>query len=259
MIAAGIEYSKCGEGEPVVFLHGIGGNSSTFTAQLEGLQGFCNIAWNMPGYGQSSTQKFPPSFEYLSQRLSEFIATLELKKVHLVGHSIGGMLALKHAVRKPGEVASQTLIGMTPSFGGRDESFKAAFLKARLAPLDAGKSMQEMADEAAPNLVGPNASSGVVSAIAKQLGNVSEKTWRGILECLVTFNQREALQDIKIPCCVIAGSHDQNAPARTMEKMAAQLANAEFHLLEEVGHMIAQEAPTETTMIISQFLRKQKT
>ena len=257
MIAADIEYSQSGQGEPVIFLHGIGGNSTSFTPQLEGIQGFTKTSWNMPGYGQSNTGEFPPTFEYLSQRLSKFITALELEKVHLVGHSIGGMLALEHTVRASEEVSSLTLIGTTPSFGGKDETFKTAFLEARLAPLDEGKSKQDMAMDAAPFLVGPNASAEVITAVQKQLATVSEKTWRGILECLVTFNQRDALQNINLPCCVIAGSHDKNAPARTMEKMASQIANAEFHLLEGIGHMINQEASTKTNAIISQFLRKQ--
>ena len=256
MIAAGIEFSKSGQGEPVIFLHGIGGNSTSFASQLEGLEGFLKISWNMPGYGQSDAGEFPPTFEYLSQKLSEFIAAVKLEKVHLVGHSIGGMLALEHAVRKTEEVSSLTLIGTTPSFGGKDETFKTAFLEARLAPLDAGKSMQDMAVDAAPFLVGPHASAADIKAVQKQLASVGERTWRGILECLVTFNQRDALQNINLPCCVIAGSHDKNAPARTMEKMASQIANAEFHLLQDIGHMINQEAPSETNTIISKFLRK---
>lgn len=259
MIAAGIDYAENGEGPPVIFLHGIGGGDASFSDQLKAFSGFRTIAWNMPGYGGSETQVWPPSFESLSQALGAFIEALALPAVHLVGHSIGGMVALEHTIRQPDQVATLSIIGSTPSFGGRDESFKEVFLKARLAPLEKGKTMQQMAVEAAPGLVGPNADDDCLDAVAAPMAKVSEGTWRGILQCLVTFNRRDDLGSVAQPCCLIAGEHDQNAPSRTMEKMAEKLADAEYHLIAGAGHMINQEAPDQTNAILQDFLRKHTT
>ena len=136
--AAGISYLEAGAGQPVVFLHGIGGGAESFAPQLV-VAGdtFAFRAWDMPGYGESDPVT-PLTFEALSNALSDFLTALDVPSAHLMGHSIGGMLALEHAVRRPGEVASLTLIGTTPAFGGRDDSFKTAFLKARLEPLERG-------------------------------------------------------------------------------------------------------------------------
>jgi len=285
MIAAGIEYDAVGDGPAVVCLHGIGGGIESFRAQMagiappsaspllgalppnprgtyeekklgSGLVGYRVISWNMPGYGASVAAEWPPSFESLSVALAVFIEALDLGMVHLVGQSIGGMLALEHAVRRPDQVATLSLIGTTPSFGGRDESFREAFLKARLAPLEAGIGMAEMAAQAAPNIVGPGALAAVIADVAAPMAAVPEATWRGILECLVRFNRRDDLGAVHVPCCLIAGGFDQNAPARTMEKMAARLAHAEYHLIERAGHMINQEAPAETNDILLNFLGK---
>jgi len=136
MKVAGIDYIENGSGEPVVFLHGIGGGANSFDTQLHELNQYQCIAWNMPGYGASEAAVWPPSFSSLSDVLSQFINELKFTKVHLVGQSIGGMLALEHAIVKPEQVASLTIIASTPSFGGADESFKHKFLKARLAPLE---------------------------------------------------------------------------------------------------------------------------
>ena len=254
MIAADIEYNESSEGQTIVFLHGIGGNLDSFATQMAGLKNFRSIALNLPGYGQSSRGKWPPSFESLSARLSDFIKALQLGSVHLVGHSIGGMLAIEHSVRNPKQVRSLSLIGTTPSFGGRDQSFREQFLKARLAPLDAGQSMAEMASHAVPHLLGPDAKRDVIVKVQSQLASVTEETWRSILQCLVTFNRRDDLDKIAAPCCIIAGNCDQNAPAKTMEKMADNLPNAQFHVLEDVGHMINQEAPGVVNAILEDFL-----
>ena len=254
MKAAGLEYVARGSGPPVVCLHGIGGSVDSFAPQLEGLSGVRVIAVNLPGYGASDAME-AITFEAISGRLSAFLAELDIDPVHLIGQSIGGMIALDHALRAPSEVASLSLIGTTPAFGGRDESFKEAFLKARLAPLKKGLSMAEMAHAAAPHLVGPTASQAVIDAVAAPMAKVSETTWRAILECLVTFNRRDDLGRVNAPACLIAGSHDQNAPARTMEKMAAKMPNARYHLIEGTGHMIQQEAPDETNQILTEFLK----
>ena len=177
MIAGDIEYSVAGQGTPIIFLHGIGGNMASFSDQLSALPGFAKFAWNMPGYGRSKPGVLPPDFKTLSSVLRKFCVDLDLPSAHLVGHSIGGMLAIEHAIREPQDVLSITLIGTTPSFGGRDNSFREAFLKARLAPLDRGETMAGMARQAAPGLVGPLANKSLISSIQEQLSEVDEKTW----------------------------------------------------------------------------------
>jgi pimeloyl-ACP methyl ester carboxylesterase len=252
MIRAGIDYAEQGDGRPVICLHGIGGTAESFRQQLEGLRGCRVIAWNMPGYGRSAAR--PLSFRALSTALSDLIRALDLEDAHLVGHSIGGMLAIEHALTRPVEVRSLSLIGATSSFGGRDEGFKEAFLKARLGPLEAGLSMAEMAAKAAPNLVGPVADRACIEAIEREMATISEVTWRQAIQCLTTFDRRDDFGDITQPTCLIAGSEDRNAPARTMRKMAAALAGSAFHEIAGAGHMIHQEAPSEVNAILQAFL-----
>ena len=255
MIAGDIAYMERGEGPAVIFLHGIGGGADSFLPLMD-LPGYRGIAWNMPGYGDSPAGVWPPSFAWLSLSLAGFIGALGTKKVHLVGHSIGGMVALEHAVRRPEQVASLTLIGTAPAFGGRDDAFRHAFLKARLAPLDAGLTMVEMAAEAAPTLVGPEAGPDVISRVGAALGQVPEATWRGILECLVTFDRRDDLGAVAAPVCLISGSRDTNAPAKTMARMAEKMPGARYHELVQVGHMIPQEAPDRVRTILRAFLKE---
>jgi len=256
VITAGIEYLEHGSGPPVIFLHGIGGGAASFEHQLSSLSGYQCIAINLPGYGNSVAAPWPPSFASLSASLTNFIEAKGSGPVHLVGQSIGGMLALEHAVRRPDQVATLTMIAATPSFGGRDESFKDHFLKARIAPLKAGKTMAQIATQTAPLLVGPSTSKQCIADVEFILTKVSEDTWRGILECLITFNRRDDLDNITQPCCLIAGSHDQNSPARTIQKMSEKLSNAQFHLIDGAGHMVNQEAPELTNRILEQFLGK---
>ena len=242
-------------GPYVLFLHGIGGNHGNFQTLMSGMEGVRAIALNLPGYGDSLPLEGGLSFPALATWLSRFIETLG-EPVHLVGHSIGGMVALEHTASFPEQVASLSMLGATAAFGGRDDSFKEAFLKLRLAPLDAGQTMAEIARSAVPTTVGANASQAVKQAAIHSMSSISEQVWRDILNCLVTFNRREDIASIPQRVCVISGSEDTNAPAKTLAKMAEKFQQAEYHCLEGVGHLLPLEAPREISQILDKFIAR---
>jgi len=251
---AGIVYDTRGVGEvPIVCLHGIGGDTTSFQPQLDGLGDKRRvIAWNMPGYGGSEPLS-PPTFASLANSLKYFLDALGIEKAHLCGQSIGGMLALEMALVHPDCVVSLALIGTTPAFGGRDDSFKDQFIAARLKPLDAGQTIADLAKRFVPDIVGPIATDDVIRAAITSMAKVPEVTYRDIIRCLVTFDRRNDIDALKIPCCVIAGTHDQNASAKTMARMAEKIPNAAYHLIEGAGHLINLEAGAQTNAILADF------
>jgi abhydrolase domain-containing protein 6 len=113
-----IVYSEGGQGEPVVLLHGFGASADSwnrFAKQLT--RRYQVIAPDQPGWG-ASTRIESASYGYPAQveRLHQFLSALGLKRVHLVGHSIGGFIASAYAARYPDEVITLGLIaphGMT--------------------------------------------------------------------------------------------------------------------------------------------------
>lgn len=244
-----------GSSQPAVFcMHGIGGNTKSFEPQLQYFEGKQKIiAWDMPAYGES-TALSEMTFEALADAAITALDELGLQQVVFVGQSIGGMVALEIAHRHPERVAALVLVGTTPSFGGRDESFKDDFLKARLAPLDAGKTMQDLAPKFVPQIVGSKASEAVIAAATASMAAVSIAAYRSTIECLVTFNRRDALATMQMPCLLIAGDEDKNAPARTMQKMADTLPSSQYHCLEGVGHLINLEAADACNRLIEKFL-----
>lgn len=247
----------------VLMLHGIGGNAGNFAPLMKagiGSKDTALMAINLPGYGNSAQHKSTPhqgalSFKALSEKLHQLIqdTMISKQKLHLVGHSIGGMIALDYALSY-GNVASLTLMGATPAFGGRDDSFKDGFLKARLGPLEDGLTMAEMAEQSAPHLVAKSASQDVIDAVAESLAEVPLQVWKQILNCLVTFNRWDDLGDVSCPVMVIAGDQDNNAPAKTLAKMADALPLGQFICLDDAGHILPLEAPEKIGTIISDFI-----
>jgi 3-oxoadipate enol-lactonase len=258
-IAGGISYraSIAGDtdGLPVICLHGIGGDDTSFADQLDNLGARSVYAWNMPGYAGSAVMK-SMDFAALSDALIGFMDALGIARAHLAGQSIGGMIAQETAIRYPGRIASLVLIATVPAFGGRDDSFKQAFLHARLAPLEAGGDMRDVANDAIPAITGPNCDAAMQASAIEAMAAIDQNAYRQVLATLVTFNRRDDQNLLTLPCCLIAGSLDDNAPARVMEKMANNLPNASFHIIDHAGHLVNTESPNQVNAIVTAFLDK---
>ena len=153
----------------------------------------------------------------------------------------------------PGKVASLALIATTSAFGGRDDSFKDAFIAARLKPLDNGVSLRDLAKEFVPQITGSGAVPDAVSAAISTMEAVPPDTYRDIIRCLVTFDRRADIAGLTLPVCLISGAQDQNAPPKTMARMAERFPNARYAEIPDVGHLVNLEAPQQTNAILSDF------
>ena len=247
--------SPSGPGKPpLICLHGIGGDATSFMPQIRGLAKSRRVlSWNMPGYGASAPLA-DMDFASLCDRLCAGLDALGIERAVFVGQSIGGMIAQEMAIRHPQRVAGLVLIATVSAFGGRDDSFRDSFLAARLAPLDKGVSMAKLAEEAIPAVLGPAADNNTRRDAIAAMASIPESAYRQVLATLVTFNRREDQHRITCPCCLIAGAADDNSPARVMEKMADGLPHATFHIVENAGHLVNSEAGDACNAIIADFI-----
>jgi len=107
-----VVYSEGGHGDPVILLHGFGASADSWNRFAKPLtRRYRVIAPDLPGWG-ASTRLEAASYGYPAQveRLHRFLSTLNLGRVHLVGHSMGGFIASAYAARYPDEVITLGLI-----------------------------------------------------------------------------------------------------------------------------------------------------
>ena len=239
----------------VVFLHGIGGGKKGFQPSVEffAKQGHRALAWDMPGYGDSLLEG-TLSFESLALSLEKLLDAAHVQKAILVGHSMGGMVALQAWTHCPSRIAGMVIAASSPAFGQQDGDFQKQFVAQRLAPLDAGQTMAQVGEKLIPNMVSPHAlppgttlseyPSGLALAHAC-MSAVPPSTYRAALHALVKFEQRAALPSISVPTLCLAGEHDKTAPPEVLRRMAQKIPNAEYACIPGVGHLMnfEQEAP----------------
>jgi len=248
-------FATLGAGPTVLMLHGIGGGHLAFAPQVETLasSGYRAVAWDMPGYGHSAPIE-PYTFKGLAQSCITLIESLRCGDVALLGHSMGGMVAQEVMARRPELVNKLILCGTSPSFGKPDGDWQREFIAQRTAPLDAGKSMAELAELLVPQMVGPASLPEGVRLATHCMSLVPASTYRRALEALVTFDRRAHLTQIRVPTLLVAGEHDRNAPPAVMKKMAQAIANSTYLEMHGVGHLQNLEAPDDFDGLLLNFL-----
>ena len=253
-------FSTLGGGPTVLMLHGIGGGHLSFAPQVETLasSGYRAVAWDMPGYGHSAPIE-PYTFKGLAASCIALIESLQCGHVTLIGHSMGGMVAQEVVARRPELVSKLVLAGTSPSFGKPEGEWQQGFIAERMAPLDAGLSMAQLAARLVPGMVGPEALPEGLKLATHCMGLVNPSTYRRALEALVTFDRRANLPNIVVPTLLIAGEHDRNAPPAVMKKMAGSIPRSTYIELAGVGHLQNLEAPDDFDGLVLNFLALPRT
>jgi 3-oxoadipate enol-lactonase len=248
-------FTVLGDGPTVLMLHGVGGGHLAFAPQVETLasSGYRAVAWDMPGYGHSAPIE-PYNFKGLAQSCIALIESLKCGDVALLGHSMGGMVAQEVVARRPELVNKLILCATSPSFGKPDAQWQRNFIAQRTAPLDAGKTMAELADVLVPQMVGPGSLPEGVRLATHCMSQVPASTYRRALEAILSFDRRAQLPQIQVPTLLLAGEHDRNAPPAMMRKMAEAIPRSTFLEMPGVGHLLNLEAPDEFDGLVLNFL-----
>jgi pimeloyl-ACP methyl ester carboxylesterase len=246
-----------GTGVPLVFLHGIGGRASGWAPVQHACAevGHASLAWDMPGYGDSPTIT-PYDFDGLADALATLLDAQGLQKAVLVGHSLGGMVALQMWARHPGRVAGLVLAASSPAFGHGSGDFQQAFIAQRLAPIEAGRSMQDVAAGLIPTMVAPGYRGPGLAQAQACMGSITPAAYKAALGALVQFEQRAALPGITVPTLCIAGEHDRTASPGVVQRMAEKIPHSQYQCLSGVGHLLTFEQPDSFAQALLNFLQK---
>ncbi len=240
----------------VVFLHGVGGAARAWAPQMQSFAsaGFAPVALDLPGYGAR-----PPvgemHFDALAADVEAAIAEHGLQRPVLVGHSLGGMVTQTMLRRRPDGYAAAVLCCTSPAFGNPGGDFQKKFVADRLAPLDSGKRMADLAAGIIGEIVGHAPDAAGLALAVDCMGAVPPETYRAAVRRLTSFDERANLAAIRVPVLCLAGEHDRNAPPPMMERMAGRIPGARYVCLPGLGHLPNLEAPAAFDAAVIEYLR----
>ncbi len=253
--AAPIAWREAGAGEPLIFLHGLGGTRTAWGPQLRGLSDrYRCIAWDMPGYGASAPLE-PLTYRGIADQLVGLLDTLDIEAATLVGLSFGGMHALHTALEHPRRVARLVLADSSPAFG-IDGTTREEWTRARLGPIDQGGSPADAAEMIVDAITAAPLTGEIRNETVESFSRISARGFRAAVECLPTNDVRDRLGDITQPTLVIVGELDEETPVAYSQLLAEGIPNSELQVLPGVGHLTPAEAPEQFNAVLADYLSR---
>lgn len=254
-----------GAGRPVILLHGIGRSLEDWTEQHELLRGRHRVySVDLPGYGESEPLVEPYTLPTLARFVADFLDAVEIvEPAHLVGHSLGGAVAMQLAVHAPDRVASLVLVN-SAGFG-REVTIALRLLAIRplgrllLRPSRGSARRVERSLFCDPAFVTqgrvehtfalaqrPHAARVLLETV-RSLGTFrgARPQWRQTLLRAVT--------DLDIPTLVVWGDRDLILPAVHLDAARALLPHAHTYLFPDTGHMPQIERAEAFSQLVSNF------
>jgi pimeloyl-ACP methyl ester carboxylesterase len=255
-----MRYLEGGSGPPVCLLHGRGHAATMWFPQLAELaKRHRVIAIDLPGFGQSAAAPFVGGSEeavsYFVEPVELLLARLGLSNVALIGHSLGGLVALELALR--GAIAPSRLV-LLDAMGLGPEMTTASRVYFRAQPERVARAGAWLFGRIAPMPATPTGKR--LAALEHELCNIPGGRRRpaAAFNALFplrgpAFNRRDRLRDVEAPVLVVWGEHDQAFPVPVGIAAAAALPRAELELLP-LGHSPHLEAPERVAPLLQRFL-----
>lgn len=244
-----------GEGPHLVLLHGIGGNTKLWRAQLEDLSdSFTVTAWDTPGYGGSDDPD-DTNWEMAdyAMRLAGLLDQLGIERVHIMGQSWGGILAQEFYRHHPERVRSLILSDTSAGGGAQSPAEREAALQARLTALDT-LTPTEMARQRAPVLLTAEAPASLIAEVESVLAAIHPVGYRMAAIAAANADTRDVLPTVAVPTLIIAAEHDRVVPPARARELHAAIPGSQLVIIEHAGHLPCIEQPDVYNAAVRAFL-----
>jgi pyruvate dehydrogenase E2 component (dihydrolipoamide acetyltransferase) len=252
-VAIGARYLNVlefGAGDPpVLFIHGFGGDHTSWQFNLPTIaQDRRTIALDLPGHGLSSPEVGEGTIVALGEAVRELMDVRDLRAIHLVGHSLGGAIAVHLAATQPHRCASLTLIASAGLGPDIDDNYIAQFLAAR-RHRDLRPAVMRLF--ASDRLV----TRAMLEAIirARRIDGIEAALGRIADACFPAGRQAErhladAVRGLAVPVQLIWGADDRIIPP----SHAAGVGRTT--VIPAAGHMVHMEQPDRVNALLLEFL-----
>ena len=232
------------DAECVLLLHGFSLDHTTWepVAELLVTAGYKVVMLDLRGHGQSTLGSSAPTAERLADDVSATITDLKLQNVHLVGHSLGAVVALTARARP--EVAAH--LASVTSVAGTERSIQNPVMKmgARLFSSSIGIKMlkrQRLGRAMISTWFGKRPDPQQLDWIRTLSADCGPHTRQEIADATSEVDLRTSFAAPGPATFVLVGQRDQATPARVSRRIASAISGAELEVVEDAGHMVIIE------------------
>jgi len=258
-------YHIQGQGEPILLIGGLSRDHTIWdpiAAELS--QSFQVIRFDNRGAGRSSQPKGSYEIEQMAEDTHQLLEQLDLTAINVVGHSLGGFIALYLAALHPDSVKKLFILGS--SIKTEDEA--KPYLKQRIELAEASRknTREENFTNYREHIVPQLYSAAFIqqaTQLEQQLRKEATTTYPqsidgfiGQAKAALNYDASEICQTINTPALIATGEYDRLVPPKNIEPIVNALSNAKMEIIAAAGHMANIEKPTLLSEMILGFFRE---
>jgi pimeloyl-ACP methyl ester carboxylesterase len=245
-------YEEAGQGDAIVFIHGLGENASSWRHQISYFgQNHRVVAMDLRGHGRSGTGDEFITMELMARDILALLDYLRIERAHFVGHSMGGLISQEIAAHHSERMLTMIL---SDSAGYYPPPLGTTGLETRLENIE-NMTMAEMAEIIAKGACRPGAPAELREEVRNLFAANRKEPYRQATISTLKADYRDYHRKMVLPTLLMVGEFDQTTPLAYAEFLKSVLAFSRLAIIPEAAHMTKLENPQEYNRLLGEFLQ----
>ena len=245
-------FNKKEQSIPIVFIHGVGLTYEIWQPQIDFFKDYSTLSYDILGHGKSSLNKQEINFDDFSDQLINLINELKINKIHLVGFSIGSLIARNFATKFNDRLQSLTLLGSI--YKRSEEQQKTVNERFDQAKKELKLSKQALKRWFTDRYIENNPST--YEKISKILASNNMANFLKVYELFVRHKNDEDFEKIKANTLVMTGEHDVGSTIDMSQELNKVIKNSELKIVKDGKHLCGIECADDVNLTIKNFIEK---
>ena len=245
-------YNKKNQISPMVFIHGVGLTHEIWQPQLDFFKDYSNLSYDILGHGKSSLKKEKISFDDFSDQLTELLNELKIDKIHLIGFSIGSLIARNFATKFNDRLKSLILLGSI--YKRSEEQQKIVNSRFDQAKKNLKLSRQALKRWFTDKYLEKNQNT--YEKISSILSANNMKNFLKVYELFVSHKNDEDFEKIKTNTLIMTGEYDLGSTVEMSKELHKIIKNSELEIINNGKHLCGIECADDVNLVIEKFIEK---
>ncbi|MGD9369268.1 MAG: alpha/beta hydrolase [Desulfobacteraceae bacterium] len=228
-------------------------------------RGYRAVAPDLRGCGDTDQPEEGYSIAQHVEDVDQLIGTLRLKRFHLVGHSLGGCVALEYALGNPRRIKTLTLVAPAPAEGrsvvnssGYSNGFTncSSTMHSAFRMSERFGTHRKVMERALSRMMTPDRIDGDFDTLVDDAVRMSRNAAVGHIETLNAWDVQDAIGRLNLPVLIIGGRNDHLIPVEALKKAAEKFPQGRLIVWPGMGHAPQLEQPERFNQILLKFTRQ---
>jgi pimeloyl-ACP methyl ester carboxylesterase len=248
-------YEIYGEGDPLLFVHGLGSSGRDWELQIEHFtQNYQVIVFDLRGHGKSGKPPGPYSIPLFAEDTARMLDRLNSSPAHIVGISLGGMVAYQLGLDWPGLVKSLVIVNSTPELIVRTLQDQISVWQRLLIVRLMG--MRKMGEVLGRRFFPEPEQAELRQIFVDHWAENEKPAYLEAMKATLGWSVVDRLDQIRCPTLVISSEHDYFPPPEA-DGYLSRITGGRMVLIEGARHAVPAEKPAVFNVLIEEFLAEQ--